>query len=141
MTRRKNAWPTKTWQANRDGRQKQADIICTTHPLQKENVQPNGWRYPLVGGTRSRRFDGTNFKPRKLPENAQTPTCRVHALLDRMAGRKNQQTRKMFLGRGTKHCWQAHTAKTPADIMTRLRARRHNQKNYSQRNQLDNHDC
>src|SRR5215213_254846 len=42
---------------------------------------PNGLRYPLVGGTRQRRFDGTNFKPHKLPENAQTPTSRVHAAL------------------------------------------------------------
>jgi hypothetical protein len=33
----------------------------------------NGLRYPLVGGTRRRRFAGTNFKPRKVPENAQTP--------------------------------------------------------------------
>jgi hypothetical protein len=38
---------------------------------------PNGWRYPLVGGTRQRRFAGTRFKPRKLPENAPTPTSRV----------------------------------------------------------------
>jgi hypothetical protein len=43
--------------------------------------QANGWRYPLVGGTRQRRFAGTNFKLRKLPENAQTPTSRVHAVL------------------------------------------------------------
>jgi len=42
---------------------------------------PNGWRYPLVGETRQRRFDGIHFKPRKTPENAQTPTSRVHALL------------------------------------------------------------
>src|SRR6266511_4888801 len=42
---------------------------------------PNGWRYPLVGGTRSRHFDGTSFKPRNLPENAQTPTSRVHTVL------------------------------------------------------------
>jgi len=28
---------------------------------------------PAVGGTRQRRFAGTNFKPRNLPENAQTP--------------------------------------------------------------------
>jgi hypothetical protein len=51
---------------------------------------PNGWRYPLVGGTRQRRFAGTNSKPRKLLENAQTPTTmapayfagdRVHAVL------------------------------------------------------------
>jgi len=31
-------------------------------------------RYILVGGTRQRHFDGTSFKPRKLLENAQTPT-------------------------------------------------------------------
>ena len=38
-------------------------------------------RYPLVGGTRHRHFDGTNPEPKKLPENAQTPTRRVHAVL------------------------------------------------------------
>jgi hypothetical protein len=42
---------------------------------------PNGWRYPLVGGTRQRHFAGTSFKPRKVLENAQTPTSRVHAVL------------------------------------------------------------
>jgi len=42
---------------------------------------PNGWRYPLVGGMRQRYFDGTNFKPNKRLENAQTPTSRVHAVL------------------------------------------------------------
>ena len=42
---------------------------------------PNGWRYRLVGGTRERYFNGTHSKPRKLPENAQTPTSRVHAVL------------------------------------------------------------
>jgi hypothetical protein len=45
------------------------------------NKVPNGLRYPRVGGTRGRRFDGTRFKPRKLPKNAQTPTRRVHAVL------------------------------------------------------------
>ena len=44
------------------------------------SVAPNGERYPLVGGTRQRHFAGTNSKPRKLLENAQTPTSRVHAL-------------------------------------------------------------
>src|SRR3990172_2966806 len=34
---------------------------------------PNGLRYPLVGGTRRRHFDGTSLKPRKQLENAQTP--------------------------------------------------------------------
>src|SRR5215207_4874042 len=42
---------------------------------------PNGLRYPLVGGTRQRHFAGTSSKPHKLPENAQTPTSRVHAVL------------------------------------------------------------
>jgi hypothetical protein len=41
----------------------------------------NGSRYRLVGGTRERHFDGTNLKPRKPLENAQTPTSRVHAVL------------------------------------------------------------
>jgi hypothetical protein len=41
----------------------------------------NGERYRLVGGTRQRHFAGINFKPRKVPENAATPTSRVHALL------------------------------------------------------------
>ena len=39
--------------------------------------------YPLVGGTRQRHFDGANLKPRKLLENAQSPTSRVHAVLGR----------------------------------------------------------
>jgi len=34
-----------------------------------------------VGGTRQRHFAGTNLKPREMPENAQTPTSRVHAVL------------------------------------------------------------
>ena len=53
------------------------------------NNPPNGLRYPLVGGTKERHFDGTNLKPRKLLENAQTPTTiapvlvgdRVHSVL------------------------------------------------------------
>ena len=36
-------------------------------------------RAGLVGGTRQRHFDGTNFKPHKLPENAQSPTTLVPA--------------------------------------------------------------
>jgi hypothetical protein len=30
---------------------------------------------------RQRHFAGTNLKPHKVPENAQTPTSRVHAVL------------------------------------------------------------
>jgi hypothetical protein len=47
------------------------------------NARANGLRYPLVGGLRQRHFIGTNVKPRKLPENAATPTSRVHAVLAR----------------------------------------------------------
>ena len=50
---------------------------------------PNGSRYPLVGGTRERRFDGTSSKPRNLPENAATPTSRVHAVLGGDWGRND----------------------------------------------------
>jgi hypothetical protein len=34
-----------------------------------------------VGGTRQHHFDGTNFKPHKLLENAPSPTSQVHAVL------------------------------------------------------------
>jgi hypothetical protein len=44
-------------------------------------LPPNGVRYPRVGGRRERRFAGTSLKSRKLPENAATPTRRVHAVL------------------------------------------------------------
>jgi hypothetical protein len=47
-------------------------------------------RYPLVGGTRQRHFDGTNSKPRNLLENAATPTSRVHALLGNLYERKTR---------------------------------------------------
>ncbi len=47
-------------------------------------VPPNGVRYPRVGGRRQRHFTGTSFEPRKLLENAQTPTRRVHAVLARL---------------------------------------------------------
>ena len=43
--------------------------------------QPNGLRYPRVGGTRQRHFAGTSFELRELLENAATPTRRVHAVL------------------------------------------------------------
>src|SRR6266508_2990732 len=49
-------------------------IDYTFYPL-----QPNGWRYPLVGGTRCRCFAGTNLQPetclktRRLPPVGCTP--------------------------------------------------------------------
>jgi len=61
---------------------------------------PNGLRYPLVGGMRQRRFDGTNLEQRKLLENAQTPTSRVHAVLG--AGLFRSLTIKLH------HCLYAH---------------------------------
>ncbi len=36
---------------------------------------------PAGGRDEGRHFAGTSFEPRKLPENAQTPTRRVHAVL------------------------------------------------------------
>ena len=52
--------------------------------------RPNGWCYWQVGGERQRHFIGTSLEPKKLLENAQTPTTpapacfagvRVHAVL------------------------------------------------------------
>ena len=44
-------------------------------------MMPNGERYRLVGETRGRHFGGISSKQKKVPENAQTPTSRVHAVL------------------------------------------------------------
>jgi hypothetical protein len=46
-----------------------------------DTLPPNGERYPLVGGTRQRQFDGTNSRPRKMLENAQSPASQVDAVL------------------------------------------------------------
>ncbi len=58
-------------------------IVAMIHHCENINLcpAPNGKRYPRVGGTRQRRFAGTSFEPRKLLENAATPTRRVHAVL------------------------------------------------------------
>ena len=53
----------------------------------------NGLRYPRVDGTRQHHFDGTSFQPRNLPENAQTPTRRVHAVL---GGLLTENTHRFF---------------------------------------------
>ena len=55
---------------------------------------PNGLRYPLVGGTRERHFVETNLKPRKLPENAPSPTSRVHAVLGNLDERKTPNLKR-----------------------------------------------
>jgi hypothetical protein len=44
-------------------------------------IMVNGERYSLVGGTRESHFSGTNLKPHNLPENAASPTRRMHAVL------------------------------------------------------------
>ena len=57
------------------------DVISSNVRNLVLNEAANGWRYPLVGGTRGSHFDGTNFKPRKLPENAPTPTITTPVLV------------------------------------------------------------
>src|SRR5215211_7575345 len=42
---------------------------------------PNGWRYPQVSGRGDGFEAGKNLKSVKGLKNAQTPTCRVHAVL------------------------------------------------------------
>jgi len=43
--------------------------------------QPNGLRYPRVGGARERHFAGANLKPCNLPENAARTHHPLHAVL------------------------------------------------------------
>ena len=57
-------------------------------------IAPNGERYLRVGGTRQRHFDGTDSKPRNLPENAARPTRRVHALLGGVSERQTVRLKK-----------------------------------------------
>lgn len=44
------------------------------------DIKFNRMRYTLVDGTRPLHFGGIHFKPYNLPENAATPTRRVHAV-------------------------------------------------------------
>jgi len=61
-------------------------VRCLIHrPPAYLNERANGERYPRVGGRRERCFAGTSLQPRKLPENAATPTRRVHAVLASMS--------------------------------------------------------
>jgi hypothetical protein len=88
-----------------------AEFVFIFSPFAYHNqvTAPNGWRYPLVGGTRQCRFNGTNLKPYKLPENAQTPTSRVHALLGELPERKPRRLEQATTAKLTK-LW--HTAQT-----------------------------
>ena len=45
------------------------------------DLAPNGLRYPQVGGRGQGLEAGKNLKPGKCLKTAQSPTCRVHALL------------------------------------------------------------
>jgi hypothetical protein len=56
----------------------------------------NGWRYPLVGGTRQRHFDGAHSRPHKLIENAQTPTSRVLAVLGCLIYQTNHMLKQQY---------------------------------------------
>ena len=73
------------------------DFLICSRLIQKKRVPSNGLRYPLVGGTRQRHFDGTNFKPGKLPENAPTPTSRVHAVLGALSEKRLETQSKIPL--------------------------------------------
>ena len=46
--------------------------------FQDTQYLPNGSRYPLVGGARQCRIDGTSSKPRKLPENEHAAKRQSH---------------------------------------------------------------
>ena len=63
---------------------------------------PNGWRYPLVGGTRQRHLAGINSKPRKHSKNARTPTSRVHAVLGGVLLCKTRWLKKDDIAKPTK---------------------------------------
>ena len=56
-------------------------VFCIANYI--PNLAPNGLRYPPVGGTRQRHFDGTSFEPSVNPFWRRIPTSRVHALLAR----------------------------------------------------------
>ena len=72
-------------------------ILLLVFPLHESGLEtPNGLRYPRVGGTRERHFDGTSLKPRKLLENAQTPTRRVHAVLGALLERGYSLNKRAF---------------------------------------------
>src|SRR5687767_3619923 len=71
-----------------------SNVLILLPPDVAFSKRANGWRYPLVGGTRSHHFDGTNLKLRNLLENAATPTSRVHAVL---AGIFGPKTRYSFI--------------------------------------------
>ena len=59
---------------------------------------PNGMRYLRVGGTRQRRFAGTDSQPHKLLENAATPTRRVHAVLGRLCAYQDASRKEVTHG-------------------------------------------
>src|SRR5574341_2151631 len=61
---------TTPWTDSLGGHKTTASLSVCKHE------RANGWRYPLVGGTRECHFAGTSLQPRKLPENAQSPTSR-----------------------------------------------------------------
>ncbi len=69
-------------------------------------------RYLRVGGTRQSRFAGTSLQPRKLPENAASPTRRVHAVLGAFANQ--QRVLHGFLSNEDSNCFQI------ADSFSRL---------------------
>ncbi len=84
---RQTSWAQPRGRAEANGHNLSTSIIQRTDLPQESHTLANGLRYPLVGlpaqagGTRQRHFDGTRLEPRNLPENAASPTSRVHAVL------------------------------------------------------------
>jgi len=70
-------------------------LAASDNETMLDEPPPYGLRYPLVGETRERHFAGTSLKPCKVPENAQTPTNRVHALLGVFVVSRTHQPKTM----------------------------------------------
>ncbi len=71
-------------------------------------------RYLRVGGRRQRRFDGTSLQPRELPENAATPTRRVHAVLGGFFERQAASLKTRTTAELTK-LWHEHLSLTMSE--------------------------
>jgi len=87
---------------------------------------PNGQRYLQVGGRGFCLGAEKSLKPEKRPENAATPTCQVHALLESTPYRNQLPDKTNAEERGLKPGGQIDPARTPAALMTRRRANCHN---------------
>ena len=80
--------------------------------------------------------------PMKSTWHSRLPMCKKCWQADQVIKEeKTNRREKTNWGEGSKPCWEDNTIKIPADIIWRLRARHHNQKDHCQRNQPGIHDC